>query len=191
MPWLYFRAPPHISGWARAWQQGIHAQLMALECVQLDPSCFVAPEACVFAEPHRPIVVGPRSFIAQGALLHGPVHLDADVSINPYVSIEGSAGGVWIGPGSRIASGVRLIAFEHRFAPEQPVRAQGVDSQGIRIGEDVWIGANAGVTDGVEIGDHAIVAMGAVVTRAVPPWAVVAGVPARIIGDRRTWKPGG
>ena len=49
----------------------------------------------------------------------------------------------------------------------------------------MWIGANAGVTDGVTIGDHAVVAMGAVVTRDVAPWSIVAGVPAAKIGDRR------
>lgn len=51
---------------------------------------------------------------------------------------------------------------------------------GVRIGEDVWIGAGAGVTDGVTIGEHAVVGMHAVVTRDVPAWAIVAGVPARV-----------
>jgi len=60
-----------------------------------------------------------------------------------------------------------------------------VRSRGIRIGRDVWVGANAGITDGVSIGDHAVVAMGAVVTRDVPDWAIVAGVPAVVLGDRR------
>jgi acetyltransferase-like isoleucine patch superfamily enzyme len=69
--------------------------------------------------------------------------------------------------------------------PGRPVKDQPVTSRGIRIGADVWIGANAGVTDGVSVGDHAVVAMGAVVTRDVPEWALVGGVPARIIGDRR------
>jgi acetyltransferase-like isoleucine patch superfamily enzyme len=54
----------------------------------------------------------------------------------------------------------------------------------------VWIGANAGITDGVRIGDHAVVGMGAVVTADVPDWAVAGGVPARILGDRRRWQEG-
>ena len=49
----------------------------------------------------------------------------------------------------------------------------------------MWIGANAGVTDGVTIGDHAVIAMGAVVTKDVPNWAIMAGVPAVVVGDRR------
>jgi acetyltransferase-like isoleucine patch superfamily enzyme len=71
------------------------------------------------------------------------------------------------------------------MAPERPLREQPVTSRGIRVGTDVWIGANAGVTDGVTIGDHAVVGMGAIVTRDVPAWAIVAGVPARVVGDRR------
>ena len=54
------------------------------------------------------------------------------------------------------------------------------------IGNDVWIGLNATILDGVTIGDGAIVAAGAVVTKDVPPYAVVGGVPAKIIKYRFT-----
>lgn len=54
----------------------------------------------------------------------------------------------------------------------------------ITVGSDVWIGASVMVLDGVNIGDGAIVAAGSVVTRDVPPYAVVGGVPARVIRYR-------
>lgn len=54
----------------------------------------------------------------------------------------------------------------------------------IKIGNDVWIGSNAIIIDGVKIGDGAIIAAGAVVNRDVPPYAVVGGIPARIIKYR-------
>jgi acetyltransferase-like isoleucine patch superfamily enzyme len=54
----------------------------------------------------------------------------------------------------------------------------------ISIGNDVWIGAKVTIFDGVEVGDGAIVAAGAVVVKNVPPFAIVGGVPARIIKYR-------
>lgn len=54
----------------------------------------------------------------------------------------------------------------------------------ITIGNDVWIGARATILDGVNIGDGAVIATGAVVTKDVPPYAIVAGIPARIIRYR-------
>lgn len=54
----------------------------------------------------------------------------------------------------------------------------------IVIGDDVWIGTNAIIMDGVHIADHAVVAAGAVVTKNVPEYAVVGGLPAKIIKFR-------
>jgi acetyltransferase-like isoleucine patch superfamily enzyme len=186
MPWLYFRAPPEIAAWARPWQAEIHAELAQLECVRLHPDCFVAPDASIFAEPRREVVVGAGSSIASQAFVHGPVELGAHVSVNPRASLDGGRMGISIGDDTRIATGATLFAFDHGMAPDRPMRTQPVRSSGIRIGADVWIGANAGVTDGVTVGDHCVIAMGAVVTRDVPPWSIVAGVPARVIGDRRS-----
>lgn len=50
------------------------------------------------------------------------------------------------------------------------------------------VAAEVRITDGVQIGNHAVVAMGAVVCNDVPEWAIVGGVPARVLGDRRNWK---
>lgn len=52
------------------------------------------------------------------------------------------------------------------------------------IGNDVWVGANAIIKDGVKIGDGAIIAAGAVVTKNIPPYAVVGGVPAKVLKYR-------
>ena len=186
MPWLYFELKPALRAWAEPWQAQIQAELRAVEDVEIGAGCFLAPSAHVFAEPHRTVRLGDRVAIGAEAFVHGPVTLGDDVSLNPRVSLDGGRAGIVVGEGTRIATGATLYAFDHGFDPSAPIRAQPVRSRGIKIGADVWIGANAGVTDGVTIGDHAVVAMGAVVTRDVPDWAIVAGVPARVIGDRRS-----
>ena len=58
------------------------------------------------------------------------------------------------------------------------------------IGSDVWLGANVVVVPGVRIGDGAVVGANAVVTRDVPPMAIVAGVPARLLRYRDSLAPG-
>ncbi|ADO73618.1 acetyltransferase [Stigmatella aurantiaca DW4/3-1] len=185
MPWLYFSLKPRHRGWAEAWQREVQARFMELETIEIAEGCFVAPEARLFAEPGRTLVIGSGSSIAADAFIHGPVVLGRGVSVNARASLDGGVGGIHIGDGTRIATGAALYAFNHGLAPDRPIREQPVTSRGIRVGADVWIGANAGVTDGVTVGDHAVVAMGAVVTRDVPEWAIVAGVPARVVGDRR------
>ncbi|HJV90520.1 MAG TPA: acyltransferase [Holophagaceae bacterium] len=185
MPWLYFSLKARHRSWAEAWQAEVQAHLRDQETVTIGAGGFIAPEAAIFGEPGRPVILGDRCAIAAQAFLHGPITLGDDVSINAKASLDGGARGIVIGNGTRIASGAAIYAFDHGMDPARSIREQPVTSRGIRIGEDVWIGANAGITDGVTVGDHAVVAMGAVVTRDVPPWAIVGGVPARILGDRR------
>jgi acetyltransferase-like isoleucine patch superfamily enzyme len=185
MPWLYFVLKDRHREWAEQWQREVQERFRRLETIRIGAGCFVAPEARLFAEPGREIVLGDGCAVAAEVFMHGPIVLDRDVSVNARATLDGGAKGITVGAGTRIASGAALYAFDHGLDPGRPVKDQPVTSRGIRIGADVWIGANAGVTDGVTVGDHAVVAMGAVVTRDVPDWAVVGGVPARVIGDRR------
>ncbi|MEN9827113.1 MAG: hypothetical protein RI953_2858 [Pseudomonadota bacterium] len=185
MPWLYDSLKPHQLEWARAWQLELQSRLTELETIRFADNCFVAPSARLFAEPGRLIDVGSGARIAADVFLHGPICLGENVSLNARVTIDGGSAGVMIGRDSRIASGTSIFAFDHGIHPDRLVREQPVRSRGIVIGDDVWIGANVSITDGVRIGDHAVVAMGAVVTRDVEPWMIVAGVPAKPIGDRR------
>ncbi|MGB1699680.1 MAG: acyltransferase [Nannocystaceae bacterium] len=184
MPWLYFSAKPEIAAWAEPWQRALHAELRTHERVRLSETCFVAPCARLFAEPHREIEIGPLASVGAECMLHGPLRLGAESSLNARVIIDAGGGGVVIGEGTRIATGVHIYGWNHGTAAGRPIRSQPTTSQGIRIGDDVWIGAGAGVCDGVTIGDGAVVGMHAVVTRDVGPGEVVAGNPARKIRDR-------
>lgn len=89
---------------------------------------------------------------------------------------------VEIGADCAISWGVTIADNDdHEINGERPVSP-------VRIGDHVWIGQRATILKGVEIGDGAIVAAGAVVTRDVPPRAVVGGIPARVIRDDVDWK---
>ncbi|NMO80068.1 sugar O-acetyltransferase [Niallia alba] len=87
-------------------------------------------------------------------------------------------GGITIGDGVLIGHNVVLATLNHDIDP----RKRGtMHPAPITIGNDVWIGANATVVPGVTIGDGAIIAAGAVVTKDVPPNVIVGGVPAKIL----------
>ncbi len=184
MPWLYDALKPKQRAWVRAWQAELQAGLAALETVEIGEDVFIAPGARIFAEPGRTVRVGDGVRIAADCVLHGPITLGAHVSVNHHVTMDGGRAGIRIGAHTRIAAYATLYAFNHGTAREALVREQPVTSSGIAVGEDVWIGAQAGVVDGVTIGDGAIIGMNAQVTRDVEAYAVVAGNPARSIGVR-------
>ena len=81
---------------------------------------------------------------------------------------------------------VTIITRNHRFdRTDIPMMEQGFEEERpVYIGNDVWIGDRVLILPGVHIGDGSIIAAGAVVTKDVPPYSIVAGVPARKIRDR-------
>jgi maltose O-acetyltransferase len=80
---------------------------------------------------------------------------------------------------------VKIYSRNHKFERlDIPIGKQGKNYYETFIGNDVWLGANVIVTAGCRIGDHAIIAAGAVVTADVPAYAVMGGVPAKIIRYR-------
>jgi len=89
-----------------------------------------------------------------------------------------------IGDNSLIASGCKFIDHNHGTLVTELMRKQVCSEEPIKIGQDVWLGCNVIVLKGVEIGDGAIVAAGAVVTKSINSNEIWAGVPARKIGDR-------
>ena len=84
-----------------------------------------------------------------------------------------------------IAANVALYSYDHGVAPDRLIRKQQLTSKGpIIIGNEAWIGTAAIILCGVTIGEGAVVAAGAVVTRDVPAGAIVAGNPARLVKYR-------
>lgn len=188
MPWLYWRLKPKHREWAVAWQQEYQDYLQEMESIRIGKDCFISPQAHLFAEPGREIIIGDGSFIAADCVIHGPVTLGEKVALNHHCTLDGGRKGIHLAKHARLAAYCHLYAFNHGMKLDQTIHEQAVTSEGIYIGEDVWLGANVGVVDGVTIGSFAVVGMDSTVTRAVPDYAIVAGSPAKIVGDRRDKK---
>ena len=105
------------------------------------------------------------------------IKIGKNVFINAGCKFQ-DQGGIEIGDGALIGHGVVLATLNHDFAPEN---RSTLHPSPIKIGKNVWIGANATVLPGVNIGDGAIVAAGAVVTGDIPAKTIAAGVPAKVI----------
>ena len=105
------------------------------------------------------------------------IHIGRHVFINMGCKFQ-DQGGIFIDDGVLIGHNVVLATLNHAASPKD--RGSMIPAP-IRIGKNVWVGANAVILPGVTIGDGAIVAAGAVVNRDVPENTVVGGVPAKVI----------
>jgi acetyltransferase-like isoleucine patch superfamily enzyme len=144
----------------------------------------VAPENCSFGED---VTLYGNTWINAGGE-DGRVRIGDRTHLDQFCVLSG-LGGIEIGAGCAISSRCVVYSQSNGFDPGAPVLEQPIRKARVTLGEDVLIGASVTILPGVTVGDHAVVGAGAVVREDVPAWAIVAGVPARVIGDRRERAP--
>ena len=139
------------------------------------------------------IRIGARTLLKQYVQVMsypgGHIEVGSDSSVNPFCVLYGH-GGLYIGRQVRIATHTVIIPANHRFKNSQmPISEQGLERKGIRIEDNVWIGANCTICDGVTIGSGAVIGAGSVVTRDIPAMTVAVGSPARPMKSRGPLAP--
>ncbi|HPL95325.1 MAG TPA: acyltransferase [bacterium] len=106
------------------------------------------------------------------------------VTLNEWVYLNGY-GGLTIEDGVRIGERTSIITSDHTFEKKDiPIYQQAIIGSQVIIEKNVWIGCHVVILKGIRIGEGAVIAAGAVVTKDVPSFSVVAGVPAKIIKQR-------
>jgi acetyltransferase-like isoleucine patch superfamily enzyme len=144
--------------------------------IRIGEGTMVGPNTCITAGmapgqamPTDPVVrIGDRCVIGRGSHIIGHWRIDIgdDIQTGPYVYITDQ---------------------NHSYLdPDQPIGRQWPVEAPVRVGSGSWLGANVVVLPGADIGEHVVVAAGAVVRGEIPDHCVVAGVPARIV---RRWLP--
>ncbi len=144
--------------------------------------CVISPEAHIYEV--KKAKAGQNVKIGSHALLRRiDMEIGNNCTVNSYAVLQGK---LKIGSGVSIAPGAKLFGENHIFSrTDIPFKEQGNKSEGITVGDDVWIGADAIIVDGVKVGSHVVLAAGAVVTKDIPDYALAGGNPARVIRDRR------
>ena len=122
---------------------------------------------------------------------YGSIELGDNVFIGGQAWFSCAFGRISIGSYVMFGPGVRILGGNHRFdsvgkAMYGDIHKVEGEDPGVIVRDDVWVGANAIILAGVEVGEGAIIGAGSVVTKSVPPYAIVGGVPAKIIRMRFT-----
>lgn len=95
-------------------------------------------------------------------------------------------GKIYIGPECLFADSVYVVDFDHNYwDPVISVRSQGIYTEAIRLEGNIWVGTKATILRGVTVGEGSVIGAMSLVNRDVPPYSVVGGIPARVIG----WRP--
>jgi acetyltransferase-like isoleucine patch superfamily enzyme len=149
------QVPPLYVSWPHQVSLGIHCRLEHNIAFKFDG----------IWKPGPSIIIGDEVFLGSGCEFNVRV-------------------GVSIGNDCLIASGCRFIDHDHGMQMSDLMRKQHGPEAAIVIGDNVWLGCNVVVLKGVQIGNGAVVAAGAVVTKSIPANEIWGGVPAKRIGSR-------
>lgn len=133
--------------------------------------------------------IGQGSIVKPAALvsaINGRCSIGERCAVGSRAELRAIGADINIGDDVRIAAEAILLTRDHIFTqPDIPILDQGYSHKPITVGDLCWIGRRSMILPGVTLGRNVIVAAGAVVTKDVPDYAIVGGVPARVIGDVR------
>ena len=130
-------------------------------------------------------IIGDSVTISPNVRIIGKVEIGSSSSIAQNSSLSGGTAGIYIGNFVMIAPGCVVVAFDHGFQSlDIPMVKQPNVEAPVYIDDDVWIASNCTITKGVKIGKGSIVGANSVVTKNIPPYSIVGGVPAKIIKSR-------
>lgn len=157
----------------------------------LSPGCFIDDNVTIYAHSSGgSVTLGRNVHIYRGTIVEigagGSVLIGDNTHIQAGCHLKGFLRDLRIGANVQFAPHCGLSPYEHTISDvTRPILEQGIESKGdIVIEDDVWLGLGVNVLDGVTIGKGAVIGAGAVVTRSIAPYAIAAGVPARVIGRR-------
>jgi len=160
-----------------------------------NPGAKVKADLRLLGDDFSHIRLGPGSIVSAGTILTcgnaadgpGQIEVGAGTYIGECNNLRAGGGDIRIGENCLISQFCTLVASNHARARGMPIKLQGNDPMrvGVVIGNDVWLGAGCVILPGVVIGEGAIVAANAVVTRSIPSQEIWGGVPARKLGERQ------
>lgn len=164
------------------------------EIVRQFPTARIERDVILLGWERDRLQLGQSATLGSGTILSfgdeqngfGKINVGTKTWIGQYNNLRAGGGDIQIGQNCLISQFCTLVATNHGIRRELPVQQQPPDStrSGIRLGDDVWLGAGVVVTPGVTVGDGAVIGANAVVTSNVPDYEIWAGVPARRIGVR-------
>lgn len=130
--------------------------------------------------------LGDNVYLGDGVELRcnrgNKVFIGNNVTVNKNSLIMGN---VTIGNDCLIAPNCIIVGSNHNFSDLMlPINKQGISSKGIVIENNVWIGAQVVVVDGVRIGEGAIIGAGSIVTKDIPPFSIAVGNPCKVVKNR-------
>lgn len=173
---------------------GKHAEIKHCKHIFIGKSVSFGPNIHIDALCRRRIYIGNNVTIKEGCIIEGygvmrnlgeSLTIGNNVGISQYCFIA-IRGNVVIGNDTILGPNVSIFSENHiADSVDVPIVKQGERRADVNIGNGVWIGTRAVVLAGVTIGDGAIIAAGAVVTKDVAPYTIVGGVPAKLIKERK------
>lgn len=138
--------------------------------------------------PRRRLRVGAQPGISPNAVFSNPERIvlgdRVKIGARCHIWAGHASGRITIGDDCLFGPEVMVTAASYRYNDGAPVTDQLMDEADVVIGRDVWLATRSIVLPGAVIGDGAIIAAGAIVKGEIPPFAIAAGQPARVVGHR-------